>query len=234
MTSDNDDMSEMDELQRSDADIEALLAGDQPSGDAAVDAALAALRDLGRHDPPAPSAELRQVLGAGLAAVPTPGRTSPKGRHIATGSATLAGLILASATAAAAIGVHHVATSPPEPRPTPRVTHATPATPRPASTTHTPEPPTGPTVGPSGHGVEHADHPSSPGSGDDADEQVTGGHDDAKPSARPTPSSTDDDPGDDGDSGGDGDSDHHGGDSSGGGSGSGSDGGSGGGSGGDD
>jgi hypothetical protein len=151
MTSDDDDLSEMNAMQPTDPEVEAILGGGQPSGDAALDAVLDELRDLGRGPAPAPSAQLRQALGLGLTAVPgTEARPTRKGRHIATGSATLAGIVLASATAAAALGVHEATTTAPHPRPAP---HATPLTP--PSTTRSPPPTT--TSSPARH------NPAAPG-----------------------------------------------------------------------
>lgn len=147
MTSDNDHLTEMDELQPTDAEIEAILGAGQPSGDAAVDDALEALREFALGDAPPPSPELRALVGPALAAVSSASaRVARSGRHVATGSATLAGLLLASATAAAAIGVHQATTS--EPRP---ADHRSTSTPAPSThPTGRAAEPTGPATGPTG------------------------------------------------------------------------------------
>jgi hypothetical protein len=131
MTCDDDDLREMNGLPLTDAEIDGILDG-RPSGDAALDAALSALREVGTGQAPLPSAELRRVLGAGPVAVASsPPRSRRRGRTVATGSATVAGILLASATAAAAaVGVHHLAKAPAHTAPvrpaTPAVTRTLP------------------------------------------------------------------------------------------------------------
>lgn len=86
--------------------VEALLTGGQSSGDPALDAALDALRAL-VTTAPEPSGELASLLGP--VAVPASGdelgrRRKSGARHVATGTTVVAGILLATATAAAAIG----------------------------------------------------------------------------------------------------------------------------------
>lgn len=88
------------------AGAEAVLSGAQPSGDPALDAALDALRGLVTAMPE-PSGELADLLGPVV--VPAPmdelgRRRQGSARHVATGTTVVAGILLATATAAAAIG----------------------------------------------------------------------------------------------------------------------------------
>ncbi|NYG06666.1 hypothetical protein BJ986_001153 [Phycicoccus badiiscoriae] len=90
-----------------DADTaEAVLTGALPSGDPALDATLEALRAL-VTTAPEPTGELARLLGPTVS--PVSGdelgrRRQGSARHVATGTTVVAGILLATATAAAAIG----------------------------------------------------------------------------------------------------------------------------------
>jgi hypothetical protein len=86
--------------------VEAVLSGARPSGDPALDGALDALRALVTAAPESDT-ELARLLGpvAVLAAADELGRRRQGGaRHVATGTTVIAGVLLATATAAAAMG----------------------------------------------------------------------------------------------------------------------------------
>jgi hypothetical protein len=86
--------------------VEAVLSGAQPSGDPALDHTIDGLRSLVTSAPD-PSGELARLLGS--AVVPSVAdevgrRRQSSARHVATGTTVVAGILLASATAAAAMG----------------------------------------------------------------------------------------------------------------------------------
>jgi len=128
---------------------EGILCGDLPSGDAALDAALDALRVLGQDPAPEPVGELAVLLTSGASgtpgasgggsAVPRPAdelgrRRQGHARHVATGTTAVAGILLVTATAAAAIGGFRAERAPASPTLPPAVV-VHPGSPHPAGTT---------------------------------------------------------------------------------------------------
>lgn len=122
------------------AGVEVVLTGAQPSGDPALDTALDALRALVTAAPE-PSGELARLLGPVV--VPAPGdelgrRRQGGARHVATGTTVVAGILLATATAAAAIGTLADTEHAARPTPPPAVVSPPAATvPHPVGTTPT-------------------------------------------------------------------------------------------------
>jgi hypothetical protein len=193
--------------------VEAVLTGAQRSGDPALDAALDALRAL-VSEAPEPSGELAQLLGP-LAAPKSSGdelerRRQGSARHVATGTTVVAGIFLATATAAAAIGTlgadEHAGRST---RPPAVVSPPSATTPRPVRTAPTDLPllPAGspvqgheasdPSSTTSHHGMVHSGPVSTiPRHGDDVEDSTEpdepGEADDDAQTGDHEPSSTDD------------------------------------------
>lgn len=99
-----------------DATVEAVLTARQSSGDAALDNVLSALRAIGHEHAPELPPQLRAVLlGQPAPAAGVTPMDEARGRrtkHIASGSAAVGGILLMSATTAAAIGGPHVLPAP--------------------------------------------------------------------------------------------------------------------------
>jgi hypothetical protein len=118
---------------------EAVLGAARPSGDAALDAVLDSLRDLGSAAAPVPTGELATLLGlpgsSGAYVSQTSAARARRARHVATGTTAVAGILLVTATAAAALGTLREAQSPARPTLPPAVVvPARPELPHPAGT----------------------------------------------------------------------------------------------------
>ncbi|WP_406829321.1 hypothetical protein ABEG17_09965 [Pedococcus sp. KACC 23699] len=142
-----------------DASADDVLGGAQASGDAALDSALDTLRTLSTLPAPTPTGELAALLAGSTGASGVSDSSGASGgsggdevgrrrqghaRHVATGTTAVAGILLLTATAAAAIGTLHGERLPARHTLPPAV--MVPSTPHPAGTTPTQLPPVVPAL----------------------------------------------------------------------------------------